>query len=373
MLSLLAGMRRTWYLTMRHGWRLSRWTCLTASPSFVVALVTALSWHDDRRRRDDVDDAHSTLTPFQELRQALPLVLWHVTWLTSGAVTALAVVIRYVAETVYDDDGGRQRQRKVVTTTSWRVSVMTALTRHGGVLTAAGTFVVGSCAVVYVVGHVLTVGLRDLRRDAQSAHDKNPLVFGSIACASWIMTVAVDVTVVFVVVWMACMYGFAVPVIVLERNVDDDRDDNTNVPVEVFRKAYVLARDSRSYLVASWTGAVWIPATVVTLLAVTWPLHAVTTRWPGRDYVDWQLGTIPGVVALYAPLMILWLPLCGMYVVCFCLVACLRLVFIIMRLAILREVLFFVYMLMLSYSHLACLSLSALSLLLFTVTRPSCT
>ena len=292
-LSLMGSIQRTATLCRRHGPRLVRWATMTMIPSFLVAALTAISHTGQEGVQIPI-----RLTPFDELKDDLPLVLWHLTVWMVGTTVAIAVIVRYIAETVYASQPVH---------TPYHASVKATVTSCSrfAILLAAGAFMLLSLAVPYLVGHVLTVGLADLRRDANAVRHKNPFVFGSMEAASWIMTIAVDATAVFGVVWMSCMYGQTIPIIVLLE--PQSRTD----PVEVFRQAYVLARDSRSYLVATWTVAA-LPAILITCF-VTWPLYVMTRNTDGRqDFVEWQFGTLTGIIALYLPMMTVWLPLFGM-------------------------------------------------------------
>jgi len=325
-LSLRGSVQRTAALCGRHGPRLVRWTTTTMLPFFLVAALTAMLRTDPYDTTTTTNSSSSssssssnhlhkgggsssssssvpnglTLTPFDELTDALPLVVWHLGIWMLGTLLTVSVVIRYIAETVYAGHAIHTPYRasiRAIVTTSSRV----------GLLLAAGVFMLGSVALVYLLGHVLTVGLADLRHNASAVHHKNPLVFGFMEAASWIMTIAVDATAVFAVVWMACMYGHTVPIIILLESQQSQAD-----PVEVFRQAYVLARDSRPYLVASWIMAA-LPAILVSGF-VTYPLYLVTRRSDGQqDFVEWQLGTLAGIVALYLPMMTVWLPVLGIH------------------------------------------------------------
>lgn len=286
-LPLIATVRRTSQLAATFGLRrFVPWTALCLAPSFVVASLTAL-FHVPQKVTDPVQLL--TMTPFDEIWQALPLVLWHILVLAVGATAAQCVMVRFLAEFY-----GRRALY-----TSVRTSLWTTALRHGSLLLQAGLFSIGSLTVVYLVGHVMTVGLVDLRTNANKVHDKDPFLFGTIATASVIILLVLDGFVVFAVIWLAVMYATALPIILLEQ---------TASPIDVFRVAYVLARDSRSYLALSWAMASLPGVLVSALIGLPW--HAAT-RQPKQDFVEWQLGTQAGIWALYLP-MLVWLPLLSM-------------------------------------------------------------
>ena len=288
-LPLIATVRRTSQLAATFGLRrFVPWTAMCLSPSVIVASFTAL-FHVSKKITDPVQ--LYTMTPFDEIWQALPLVLWHVLVLAVGATAAQCVMVRFLAEFY---------ARRAIYT-SLRTSLWTTALRHGSMLCQAALFIIGSLTVVYLVGHVLTVGLVDLRTNANKVHDKDPFLFGTIATAAVIIMLVLDGFVLFAVIWLAVMYTTTLPIILLEQ---------TASPIDVFRVAYVLARDSRSYLALSWAMAS-LPGLLVSAI-IGWPWHAAT-RQPQQDFVEWQLGTVAGIWALYLP-MLVWLPLLSMYV-----------------------------------------------------------
>lgn len=288
-LGLQDTFQRTFQLTMRYAKdRFVPWTAMIMAPSFAIAIMTAI-FHDSGDNL--VSSAvFRTMTAFDEVQAALPLVLWHFVVLGIGALLAQSVIVQFIAEVVYGER---------LPPTPWKRGLELTVERHATVLFLALLFIGGSLASVYIVGHVLTVELMRMRKDAQNARHKDPAIFGFIALAAGLMVFAVDLVVIFCIVWLACLYANLIPVVLLEQ---------PKSPVEVFRIAYVLARDSRSYLTVSWAVAC-LPGLMATLV-LGLPLHLLSRR-EGQDFVEWQLGTIAGVIALYLPLLV-WIPVIGM-------------------------------------------------------------
>ena len=229
----------------------------------------------------------------------------------------------------------------------------TVVRQHGVRLVSAGVGIFLTCVAIYVVGHWLTVGLMNLRHDANQVHDKNPLVFGAMSVAATTMVVIVDGFVVFAMIWVLVMYAFAVPV-VLWQSAESSNSSTTSsaktkkvtikttqlpsasaplsfmdTNVELFRQVYVLARDSRPFLFFSWL-VLLIPVLAIYAGCIILPWHAYTQKYDTNDsggedgnnnnndattlserldFVEWLWGTVTGVLAFYIPSMLLFWPI----------------------------------------------------------------
>ena len=284
LLPLLDTAKRTRQLASRFARaRFVPWTAAILTPCFVIAFFTA-AFHNSQK--DIVDHTvFVTLTAFDEIRDALPLVIWQALVMSVGSLLAQSVIVQFLLEVVYGDR---------LPPTPWRKAIKSTLSRHGKTLATAMLFIVGSLTTVYVVGHFLTVELVHMRQDALHAKHKD-LIFGCIALAAAFMVLCVDMVVIFCLVWLVCLYANLLPIVLMEQPED---------PVELFRIAYVLSRDSRSYLTASWALAC-LPGILASLL-IGLPLYLAFRR-EGQDFVEWQFGTSSGIFAAYLPLLI-WIP-----------------------------------------------------------------
>lgn len=337
-LTIPQSIQRTIFILLQHVLVLVRTTVLCLLPSWILAMITAIV-HEHEHADPSM---YIRELPFTEILQDLPLVLWHLILLMAGCLTAQGYTVRYLAETVYatttttttnglqtlsNHSSRRSSNSKHGGTKSqpWRPGTLTICTAA-----AAGLWILLSLTAVALAGHFLAIGLWDLRQNANKTHHKHPheWILGLIVLTCTVMIFAVAAVTLFGVAWLVTCYITVVPLIVLQQastasasssiwsltaslldNLQTLATTTGTQMLDVFRQAYVLARGAHNFIDASLFVTI-MPVLVAVMLVVSLPLYEASHTL-AMDFIAWLGGTPQGVVALYAPAMVV-LPILSM-------------------------------------------------------------